>query len=240
MEKTTKTTTTTALVSQEALAELRLFVKDAGAAAKSAQSASRHLIRAAIMGRGHFEATVLVLYEEIRTDANGIAVRCGAERNDEDDGFVVPGSIRAQVAQMKRALENGVDLGTIDKPRKPTEIRNDAKEAADKKAEAAKTAVPLTGDALLKATVLLALTDAEAVIKASAGPKLAALALAANVFSAQVTQIHASYQTKAPEAKPVEPTAAASATIAPAAMPEATGAMLPNGKAGSRKSRRAA
>jgi hypothetical protein len=69
-------------------------------------------MKAAIMGgRDDFNKAVDKLYEEIRTNANGLAEACNAEKSEDGSAFVIPGNVRTQVSQVQRALKFGVDLG---------------------------------------------------------------------------------------------------------------------------------
>jgi hypothetical protein len=154
------------------LTELRAYVREAGAAMRAAGSATKRLIRAAIMSPEHFNEAVDALYEEIRQNKGGLAKACDAEKRDDGDGYVIPGSLRAQVSQVQRAIRYKVPLGTAAKPVSPTEMRKATVEAAEK-AKAAEPPKVLTGDDAIRARISNALSDALGLVKTLDGDKLA-------------------------------------------------------------------
>jgi hypothetical protein len=218
------------------LVEMRTFARETASAVKLGQSAGRHLLKAAIKSTIQFPATVEAFYEEIRTDKNGLAVMVGAERNKKGDGYTVPNAIRAQVSQVLRAVNLGVDLGTEENPRSITDIRKDSSTAAEA-AEAAKPVKVLTGSDAIRKTIADALSDAAAQIVATDGPTLDRLLELTAEFSAKVLAVLT-------EAKASEPKAEAAAAAMPEAapMPEAAAATatVPPVKVTTKKSRRAA
>lgn len=236
MTEQTKTVT----VDVGALAMLRDFAKKTHAAQVAGLKASNILIRAAIKSAAHFEDTAKAFYAEIRADVNGLATAIGAERNKSGDGFVVPNTIMAQVSQVLRAIKNGVNLGTDSDPISPTEMRKQTAEKIEAASKAAVAAVPLTGDAAIRAPVLKALADMEAAIKAATGETLNALVAIVVVMAADATKVlRDAEQAKADAAKP-EGKAEAIAQVAAEAAPVANSGMLPNGKAAKRTTRKAA
>lgn len=204
------------------LVELRAFARGAAQAIKAAASASTHLVQAAIAGGNAFDSAVEAFYGEVRANTGGIAKAIGAERNKEDSAYVIPGSLRAQVSQVQRALKYGVDLGTAQKPRTITDIRKDTQKAAEaaEAAEAAKNAPPLTASDILRNALLAALADAQTAIKGSDGDTLAKLDTLTREYVTEVLAVLAAG-------------AAQAAPTADAKVP-AAGGMLPNGKAAGR------
>lgn len=210
-----------AAVNVEALNELRIYAKDSRKAATMAESAAKHLVRAAIKARNLFKPTVEAFYSEIRKDVNGLATAIGAERTKDGEGFQIPGTIRTQVSQVQRAIDNKVDLGTADKPAKIGEIRKATVEAVAKAEaeEAARNPVILTGDDAIRATLLLTLEEAQGWIKGASGEALEQMRHATLQWSAYMAGIVAKAATTAkPEAK------AADTTVMPDAAMAADGA----------------
>lgn len=119
-----------------ALSHLYAFV-DSFASAQSAQgAASRELVLAAISGRDSFKEATETLYDRIRGNVDSLASKVNAQPAKEAGRFVIPGSLMAQVSQVQRALNLGVKLGTMAKPRGIGEIRKDTAKAAKEAAEA--------------------------------------------------------------------------------------------------------
>lgn len=222
-------------VNASALMELRQFAKASAAAATAAVKASAILVRAAIHSGERFSDTVEAFYAEIRKDIGGLATAIGAERNKAGDSFVIPGSLMAQVSQVLRAVKFGVDLGTESEPKGLGEIRTATKTAVEASEAAATVAAValLTGDDAIKVTLFKALDDAKASIKAADGTTLEAMRKATVSYCTAMIAILD--QSKADKA------ATEATTAADAIATAATGAaMLPNGKAASRKTRKAA
>jgi len=216
------TTENTVIVSAS-LIELRAFGAGSFDASRKASKASEHLVLAAILGADHFEDTVKAFYAEIRANERGLAKKVGAESAKDGDGYTVPGSIRAQVSQVLRAVRFGVDLGTADAPRGITDIRKDTGEAAEA-AEAAKTPKELTADDALRMALVDGLSDAIKAVKGAEGTVLESIKIATLEYVGKVLAI----QSKAEAAKAMDK-AETEAKAAPTA-----GGMLPNGKAARR------
>jgi hypothetical protein len=223
MEATnTKTTPKTAVDLTKVLAEFRTFVKESGAAARSAGSAARHLILAAILGGADgFEKAVNTVYEEIRTNKDGMAKAANAEKSEDGKSYVIPPTIRTQVAQVQRALRFKVRLGSVASPITPTDMRKKTVE----KAEAAKKAAPakvLTGDDAIRASIVNALSDFSDKVKSAEGERLARLQRMTADFCVRALTIltekpQAATQPQATPAEIMQPTPAAASAIVQAA-----------------------
>lgn len=196
----------------QALVELRAFALDTAEAVRKAGRASAHLVLAAIRGAEHFADTVEAFYGEIRTNERGLAKKIGAELSKDGDAFVVPGSIRAQVSQVLRAVKLGVDLGTADKPRSITDIR---KESTEKAEEATATAAKasMSPEDTLRHALIEALADAIKAVKGAEGATLTAMRDVTVKYAEDMTAL-----------------TARAAAAAEKATPKADG--LPNGRAG--------
>lgn len=232
------------LVDLTALVDLRRFALATAAAVKAAEAASTILVRAAIHSAAKFSETVEAFYTEIRKNVDGLAVAIGAEQNKAKDGYTIPASIQAQVSQVLRGQKFGVDMGTEANPKGLGEIRTATAKAAEaEQAEASKAALLLlTGDDAIRVKLLAGLEEVSASIKSLEGPALAEVATATAAYisfcgtvTAKANAAKAAAKA-AKEAKP-EATPAPAEVMAAAAAPAA---MLPNGKAAGKRSRKAA
>lgn len=181
------------------LAKLHAFATTQHKADETARTAFRSLVAAAITAKTEevFSVHVTEFYREIRENVEGFAVSIGAEKGE--NGYTVPGSIMAQVSQVKRALKLGVDLGTEKAPKGPGEIRKATAEAAKKAqpSDAADAAdagtLSLTPaqqeDLRLRTAALDALRDAEKALKKAEGDTLRQMVEAVVEFSASMLAI---------------------------------------------------
>jgi hypothetical protein len=210
MRYTTMTTDTSkTTVDAGALGELRTFARDNAKADKAKATAASHLIRAAIKGAAKFKGTVEAFYAEIRNDVNGIAASIGADRAEDGEKYLVPGSVRTPVSQVLRAIEHKIDLGTAEKPRKFGDIRKETTAAVAKKQEEEAAANPpvLTEEEQVKQRMVKSINDALAMIQKAEGPTLEAMGYETLRFSQAMAAILAKAGTTAAPAAPEAPEA---------------------------------
>jgi hypothetical protein len=181
------------------LSKLHAFATAQHKADETARTAFRSLVAAAIVAKTEdvFSQHVTEFYREIRENVDGFAESIGAEKGE--NGFTVPGSIMAQVSQVKRALKLGVDLGTEKAPKGPGEVRKATSEAAKKAqptdaADAADAGtLSLTPaqqeDLRIRTAALDALRDAEKAIKNAEGNTLRAMVEAVTEFAGNMLAI---------------------------------------------------